>query len=167
MTPSKKTGAAMTAIEIAKKIIRIDEGFREKPYYDHLKWPTIGYGFRIPGTGQHDPLPPIKMDRPGAENMLTSKIDEVVEQFQSNDFRNIFPGLNDVRKAVLISMAFQVGMYGLLKFRGMRAGLAMNDYDKAADEIIDSAAWRDPKTRDRFQRNADQMRTGELLSYYK
>lgn len=157
----------MTAIEIAKKIIRTDEGFREKPYYDHLKWPTIGYGFRIPGTGQHDPLPPIKMGRSGAEIMLTSKVNDVVELLNSNDFRNIFPHLNDVRKAVLISMAFQVGMYGLLKFKGMRAGLAEKNYDKAADEIIDSDAWRDPLTRARFQRNADQMRTGQLLSYYK
>lgn len=157
----------MTAIETAKKIIRLDEGFREKPYYDHLGYPTIGYGFRIPGTDKHDPLPPIKMDRDGAENMLTSKINEVVDQLKSNDFRNIFPALNETRKAVLISMAFQVGMYGLLKFKGMRTGLALKDYDRAADEIIDSAAWRDPMTRARFQRNADQMRTGELLDYYK
>ena len=54
-----------------------------------------------------------------------------------------------------------------LSFKGMRAGLAANDYDKAADEIIDSAAWRDPMTRADSKRNADQMRTGELLDYYK
>lgn len=157
----------MDTIETAKKIIRIDEGFRVKPYYDHLKYPTIGYGFRVPGTARHDPLPPIEMTRDGAEVLLSSKIKEVVSALSYNDFSKIYPKLNSVRQAILISMAFQLGVYGLLKFKGMRSGLAANDYDKAADEIIDSSAWRDPKTRARFQRNADQMRTGELLDYYK
>jgi lysozyme len=154
-------------IEIAKKILRIDEGFREKPYYCHLKFPTIGYGFRIPNTKQHDPLPPITMTRAAAEDLLDKKVRENEKILASNDFKEIWPALNDVRKAVLVSIAFQVGMYGLLKFRQMRVGLSNLDYQKASDEIIDSAAYRDPKTRDRFTRNAQMMLTGKLLDYYK
>lgn len=154
-------------MKIAEKIIKLDEGFREKPYYDHLGYPTIGYGYRIPGTKQHDPLPPITMTRQAADELLPKKINEVTSQLSKNDFSKIFPRLNEVRQAVIISIAFQVGVYGLLKFKDMRKGLAADDYHRAADEIIDSAAWRDPKTRDRFQRNADQVRTGELLDYYK
>lgn len=154
-------------MKIAERIIKLDEGFRTKPYYDHKGYPTIGYGYRIPGTQKHDPLPPITMTRSAADELLPKKINEVIAQLSKNDFSKIFPRLNQVRQAVLISMAFQVGVYGLLKFKGMRAGLAVEDYNRAADEIIDSAAFRDPLTRDRFQRNADQMKTGELLDYYK
>lgn len=154
-------------MEVAKSIVKIDEGFRPKPYFDHLGFPTIGVGFRIAGTSQHDPLPDITMTRAEADIILNEKISALIEQFHSNDFKKIFPRLNDVRQAVLISMAFQVGMYGLLKFRNMRRALAVSDYDRAAEEIIDSDAWRDPLTRDRFNRNAEMMRTGKLLDYYK
>lgn len=157
----------MKEIEAASNILRIDEGFRSSPYYDHKRFPTIGYGFRIPGTKKNDPLPPITIGRNEAEKMLKSKIVTAIKQLSNNDFLAVWSQLNAVRKAVLISMAFQLGITGLRNFKKMTEALESLDYQRASEEIIDSAAWRDPLTRDRFTRNAEMMITGEILDYYK
>lgn len=154
-------------IEIATKIIKLDEGYRSKPYYCTERYPTIGYGRRIPGTDRNDPLPNISTTREDEEIHFKAKFNEIVSDLSTNDFKKSFAAINDVRKAVLINLAYQHGMYGLLKFMGMRRALSAGNYDKAADEIIDSATWRDKATRPRMQRNADMMRTGELVEYYK
>lgn len=153
-------------IETATKIIKLDEGFKSKPYYCVNQYPTIGYGRRIPGTDRNDPLPNISTTREAEEIHFAKDFSEIVKQLSNNDLKKSFAACNDVRKAVLISLAYQHGMYGLLKFIGMRRALGWGDYAKAADEIIDSETWRHPKTRPRMQRNADMMRTGELVEYY-
>lgn len=154
-------------IEIATKIIKLDEGYRDKPYYCSERYPTIGYGRRIPGTDRNDPLPDITTNRAAEEIHFNRKFDEIVSQLSTNDLKKSFAAANDVRKAVLINLAYQHGMYGLLKFDGLRRALARGDYSVAADEIIDSETWRDRATRPRMQRNADMMRTGELVEYYE
>lgn len=153
--------------EIAKKIIKLDEGYRSKPYYCTERYPTIGYGRRIPGTQRNDRLPEMTTTREAEEAHFQEKFNEIVSDLSTNDFKKAFAAVNDVRKSVLINMAYQHGMYGLLKFIGMRRALGWGDYEKAADEIIDSQTWKDKATRPRMQRNADMMRTGELVEYYK
>jgi len=49
----------MTAIDVAIKILRADEGFREKPYYDTKGIPTYGHGF-VCGQ-KHESLPKISI----------------------------------------------------------------------------------------------------------
>jgi lysozyme len=46
--------------------------------------------------------------------------------------------LNEVRRAVLISIAFQTGVGGLLQFKNMLLALADGAYDSAALELLDS-----------------------------
>lgn len=161
----------MNQIEIASKIIKLDEEsgkFKSKPYYCSKKYPTIGWGFRIPNTNQFDPLPPITMSEADGNKMLAAKLDKYNTELSSNiNTRHLYPKLNPVRQAVLLSMRHQLGMTGLVGFRKMWIAIEKQDWDEAAAEIMDSHAVKKDKLVDRFQRNADQMRTGELLSYYK
>jgi lysozyme len=62
-------------------------------------------------------------------------------------------------------MAHQIGIYGILKFKNMLSALYRADYNEAANQMLDSLAAR--QTPARWKRNAEQMRTGELNSYYE
>ncbi|MDZ4242178.1 MAG: glycoside hydrolase family protein, partial [Candidatus Omnitrophota bacterium] len=72
-----------------------------------------------------------------------------------------FRQLDDVRQEVIVSMAFNLGIAGLMRFRKMLAALDDGEYGLAADEMLDSR-WADQVGR-RAQRLARQMRSGEAL----
>lgn len=67
-----------------------------------------------------------------------------------------FDACNDVRQAVLISMCFQLGT--LAAWSGFKIALAHWDYEKAADEGLDSL-WA-KQTPLRAQRQMKMLRTG-------
>lgn len=138
------------------KLIEQEEGFRENPYHCSEGYPTIGYGQRI-GPRLAD-LAMYEMAMP----------ESVARLWLSNNVRNISDRLsrelfylqcNDVRAAVLISMAYQMGVTGLLKFRKMIAAIENNDWEEAAKEALDSR-WA-TQTPERAKRNAEALRTGE------
>lgn len=70
--------------------------------------------------------------------------------------------LNDVRRAVLISAAHQLGRAGLMRFKRTRAAVRLGYYTAAAAEMLDSAAAR--QTPARWSELAEMMRTGEVAS---
>ena len=67
--------------------------------------------------------------------------------------------LDDARKAVLLGMAFQMGLSGLMGFRNTLAMVERGDYAGAAGGMLNSL-WA-KQTPERAQRMAKQMRTGE------
>lgn len=73
--------------------------------------------------------------------------------------------MNDARKAIMLSIVYQIGIYGALKFKKMLAAMESADFGRAADEMLNSLAAR--QTPVRWKRNAEQMRTGETCDYYK
>ncbi len=83
-----------------------------------------------------------------------------IEQCKSDLSRyDWYTKLDPVRQKVLIDMRLNLGMTGLLEFRRMITALAGQDYEVAADEMIDSKWYRQVKTRG--VRLAGMMRTGE------
>lgn len=70
-----------------------------------------------------------------------------------------FDKLDEVRQAVLISMAFQMGIHGLLNFVHFLGAMRDQRWHAAAGEMLDSkAAKQAPK---RFARQARAIETGE------
>jgi lysozyme len=67
--------------------------------------------------------------------------------------------LNDARQAVLIGMAFQMGLKGLLQFKRTLGSIEDGQFSEAAAEMLDSA-WA-KQTPARAMRLATQMETGE------
>jgi len=53
-----------------------------------------------------------------------------------------WPRLSPLRKKVVANMRFNLGASGLLGFKRMHAALGRDDYEAAADEMVDSRWYR-------------------------
>ena len=126
------------------------EGKRNHAYQDHLGYWTIGYGRLIDerrGGGITDKE---------AEFLLTSDIIKCMRDLGSiPTYRQLDP----TRQAALVNMCFQLGGAGIRAFANMWDALADHDYDRAADEALDSK-WA-KQTPGRADEIAEQIRTGE------
>jgi len=152
------------AIEISGRMLKKEEGFRAKPYLCSEGFPTIGYGEKI--GDKYEALPNITTTEPEAyKKMLVMNTANEKTLLNNPDLYRCYFHLNDNRKAVMLSIVYQIGIYGLLKFKKLLAALETASYDKTADEMLNSLAAR--QTPKRWLRNAEQMRSGELHAYYK
>lgn len=134
--------------------IKEDEGCVLYAYDDHLGYSTIGYGRLIDrrkGGG-------ISQDE--AEYLLNNDIDRVMDELSWK--LSWYDTLDDARQAVLLNMAFQLGVAGLLKFKNTLAYIEAGDYENAAANMLKSK-WA-TQTPARAKRMADQMRTGQWQS---
>jgi len=152
------------AIEISGRMLKKEEGFRAKPYLCSEGYPTIGYGQKI--GEKYEPLPDMTISGEEAYKKMLAMNEVNEKTFLNNpDLYRCYFHLNDARKAVMLSIAYQIGIYGVLKFKKMLGALERADYSGAADEMLNSLAAR--QTPARWKRNAEQMRTGELNAYYQ
>jgi len=136
--------------EITKQLRR-DEGEVLHAYQDHLGYWTIGIGILIDkrkGGG----LRPEESEFIFL-NRLKLKEEEVEKRIPW------VKDLDDARKGVLINMAFQMGVDGLLGFKNTLATIKSGDYAKASGEMLNSLWAR--QTPARAQRLSKQMLTGE------
>jgi len=153
-------------IDLAMRIQELDEGFDPEPYYCTENYPTIGHGFRIEGTKQHDPLP-VGMSITLKESLakLHAKTIANDTKLQIHDeTKTAYENANDLQKAVMLSMVHQLGFYGLLKFKKFLAAARNKNWKEASRHALDYvAAKQAPK---RWARNAAMIESGELHSYY-
>lgn len=132
--------------------LKADEGVKPCVYDDHLGYKTIGVGrlvdSRKPGAG----LRPVEIDF-----LLQNDIDDRIEQLT----RRLpwFQNLDDARKGVLLNMAFQLGVDGLLGFKNTLAMVEAGKYANAAQGMLQSK-WAS-QTPARAERMALQMETGQ------
>lgn len=134
--------------------LRRDEGCRLQAYPDPLSggepW-TIGYGH----TGR-EVVPGLVWTETTALAVLT---DDAVRTAAGLDTAvPWWRSLDDLRQDVLMNMAFQMGVRGLLGFKATLNMVVHGDYASAADHMLDSAWAR--QTPNRAKRLALQMRTG-------
>ena len=131
-----------------------DEGFRRSAYHDSLGYLTIGIGKLIDarkGGG-------ITFDE--ALYLLRNEI-----AGKETDLRSHLPwyaALDEVRQAVLLSMAFQLGVMGVLGFRNTLRAVEEGRYDDAAEGMLGSR-WSQ-QTPLRAHRLASAMRTGDIAA---
>lgn len=131
--------------------LRGEEGEVLHAYNDHLGYTTIGIGRLIDkrkGGG-------ITSDE--AAYLLGNDIDKVIDQL--NKRLPWWTKLDEARRGVLVNMAFQMGIDGLLGFKNTLAMIQAGSYEKAATGMLNSK-WAQ-QTPDRAKRMADQMRTGQ------
>ena len=104
--------------------IKHHEGFRGMPYDDHLGFPTIGYGTKLPIT-EHE-----------ASLLLRHRLDRMEHELEARreDFRRLPASVQDA----LLEAAYQLGVPGLLRFAKMWAAIRERDWGRAADEALDS-----------------------------
>jgi lysozyme len=137
-------------LELIKQLRR-DEGDKPTVYSDHMGFQTIGVGRLVDARKVGAGLRPDEVSY-----LLNNDIDDRIDALM----RKLpwFQNLDDVRKGVLLNMAFQLGTDGLLKFVNTLAIVRAGDYTRAATAMLQSL-WA-KQTPERAQRLAEQMRTG-------
>lgn len=118
-------------------------------YLDSLGKLTIGFGTLL------DDRLTISDDM--AVGLMLSEIEEKRDRLQHVDG---FLELSSVRQDVLLEMAYQMGVGGLLHFKRMWSALRAEEWENAADEMMDSR-WATKQSPGRAATLAWRMRHDE------
>ena len=104
-------------------LLKKEEGFRGTVYKCTEGYDTIGYGTRLPITKDEGDL--LLGHRLGK---LKGEVDTELSHLH----------IEDDAWDVLYLMAYQMGVRGILRFKRMIEALEVQDYNKAAKEMLDS-----------------------------
>lgn len=129
-----------------------DEGVKSTVYFDSLQYATIGVGRLVDARKTAVGLRDSEIDF-----MLNNDVDDRINALSKA--LPWFQNLDDARKGVLLNMAFQLGVAGLLAFKNTLAAVERGDYAAAAAGMLDSK-WAQ-QTFNRAKRLADQMASGQ------
>ncbi len=143
------------------QLLKIEEGYSATPYYCSENYPTIGIGQKIGPKGSSLRHYDFTVSESLAEVWLEEKL--VVIQWHLNKL-DWFADLNCDRKIIIESMAYQLGLSGLFKFKKMIAALENKNWNQAANEALDSR-WS-KQTPARAKRHARVLRGESLESVY-
>ena len=142
-------------VDELREQLEIDEGVVYEVYLDHPGYPTFGIGHLIRNT---DP-------EHGCEVGTAVSEDRVAEAFESDldsvlsDCHKLYSEFYDLPEEVqqiVANMMFNLGYPRLSKFKGMKAGVDSQDWNRAADEMVDSAWYR--QVGKRAERLVERMR---------
>ena len=130
-------------IQKLREQLEIDEGVVHEIYNDHLGYPTFGIGHLI----------------------TEDENDRVIEAFDKDvqsvlsDCSILYPNfesLPEEAQQIIANMMFNLGRPRLSKFRGMKAGVDDQNWERAADEMVDSRWYRQVGAR--AERLVERMR---------
>jgi lysozyme len=117
----------------AAQLIKKHEGLRLKPYQcTEGRW-TVGYGHNL--DSHREPVPEI-ISLQEAEDYFEADLAAAIHACVL-----LVPGwdlLDDVRQAVMIDMAFNLGPFGLENFKNMLTAISEKDWQLAALEMLNS-----------------------------
>lgn len=156
------------------KQLMLHEGVRLKPYRCSAGKLTIGVGHNYEDTG----LPKWLMGELGIKSVILQDVTnglakgfslDMAERLLKDDitlFENSlrvefdwFDGLDEIRKKVMVDMAFNMGMRTLRTFKNTLKMVANRDYDGASKGMLQSR-WA-KQVGKRAERLAHMMRTGK------
>jgi lysozyme len=143
------------AMSLISRLLRRDEGYRRSAYPDHLGFLTIGVGRCI------DARKGAGLDEEEAEFLLSRDISSR-EVALSAQFP-WFSALSETRRAVLTSMAFQLGLAGLAAFRNTLRAVEEGRFADAATSML-ASKWAS-QTPLRAHRLAEVMKSGDLADF--
>lgn len=128
--------------------LKRDEGIRFKPYKDSVGKLTIGIGRNLDDVG---------INELEAEWLLSHDIDRA----QSTLYEHLpwAKDLDEARRAVLLNMTFNMGIFGLMQFKRTLQSIQDGRYEDAADQMLESK-WAE-QVGPRAHRLAMQMKSGE------
>tara|TARA_R110000803_G_scaffold210440_2_gene282227 strand:- start:8163 stop:8627 length:465 start_codon:yes stop_codon:yes gene_type:complete len=120
------------------QMLMANEGFRAEPYQIRDVW-HIGYGYNLEARTPKPPCAKYKC-------LLWSKADAFY-QLEQDVIRinsrlklryNCYKRLPLKGQIVMIDMAYNIGIDGLLKFKELMVSLCVKDYKAAGENILDS-----------------------------
>jgi lysozyme len=125
------------------------EGFRPHVYRCTAGKQTVGYGRNLDDTGISEREATVLLT-----NDISRAAGDLIDQVP------VFPNLSLPRQNVLVNMVINMGITRLRGFKKMLAALHANDFERAADEMLDSQ-WA-KQVGHRANELAQQMRTNVL-----
>tara|TARA_B100001173_G_C15521928_1_gene351684 strand:+ start:68 stop:511 length:444 start_codon:yes stop_codon:yes gene_type:complete len=142
-------------VDKLREQLKIDEGCVYKIYNDHLGYPTFGIGHLV-----------TESDPENGQTLGTAvSEDRVTEAFES-DIQGVlrdcdilypdFSNLPEEAQQIIANMMFNLGRPRLSKFAGMKSGVDERNWDRAADEMVDSRWYA--QVGPRAERLVDRMR---------
>ena len=135
--------------------IKYDEGSVNKIYLDHLGLATFGIGHLVT---EWDEEYGWEVGTPVSEDRCNEVFDTDI-QIVLSDCQHLYPDFDDLPEEVqriIANMMFNMGRPRLSKFKGMKAGVDARDWNKAADEMVDSRWYR--QVTNRAERLVERMR---------
>lgn len=139
------------AIDNSYSQLRRDEGEKLSAYQDHLGYWTIGVGILIDSRKGGGLLPE------ESEFIFNNRLRLLEQELELR--LPWVKKLDPARRGVLVNMAYQMGIAGLLGFKNTLALIERGEYGKAAQEMLGSK-WAQ-QTPARANRLSVQMRSGE------
>lgn len=119
----------------AKSLIAKNEGLRLKPYICPAGKLSIGYGHNLDDNG---------ITKEEADYLLNNDIRQAHDDLSKvfGDFIDNPDNISDNRYAALTDIIFNLGFLSFLKFTKMIEAIKQGDWQKAADELKDSAYYK-------------------------
>ena len=142
-------------IEKLREEIKYDEGSVNEIYLDHLGLATFGIGHLVT---EWDEEYGWEVGTPVSEDRCNEVFDSDI-QIVLADCKQLYPDFNELPEEVqriIANMMFNMGRPRLSKFKGMKAGVDARDWDKAAEEMVDSRWYR--QVTNRAERLVERMR---------
>lgn len=119
------------AIDIATEQIKTDEGLSLMPYNCTADVLTIGYGRAIGTNG---------ISKSEAEHLLRNDVEVAANDARRYLGDTAFESLSSERQAVLINMAFNLGINRLRGFKLLKQAILDGDYAEAKAQMM-SSRW--------------------------
>ncbi len=138
----------MNYLDILYAQLRVDEGERLKPYVDTTGNTTIGIGRNLTGNG---------ISR--SEQALMFANDVEIAEHTARLLIDNFESLSDVRKAVVMNMAFNLGYTKFATFVNTIQAIEQRRFVDAASGML-ASKWAE-QVGDRAKRLAESMRTNK------
>ena len=138
-----------------RKELADDEGCKYEIYLDTHALPTFGIGHLIV---EADPEYDQPVGTPVSEERVRQafNLDILVTLEDCHRLYDDFDDLPEEAQLVIANMCFNLGYPRLSKFKGMKAGVDARDWNRAADEMVDSR-WHD-QVPNRAKRLVGRMR---------
>ena len=119
------------AIDIATEQIKTDEGLSLMPYHCTADVLTIGYGRAIGTNG---------ISKSEAEQLLRNDVEVAASDARKYLGDTAFESLSVERQAVLVNMAFNLGINRLRGFKLLKQAILDGDYAEAKAQML-SSRW--------------------------
>jgi lysozyme len=132
-----------------KTLLVSHESYRQFPYADVTGHITVGIGRNL-------------SDRGISTTEAFYLLDDDIMYFSAklSHFLECFTKLDENRQIALIDMCFNLGVQGFLNFKEMISALESGDYERAADEMLNSK-WSE-QVGERATCLANIIRTGNI-----
>tara|TARA_R100001015_G_C4525435_1_gene93277 strand:- start:223 stop:678 length:456 start_codon:yes stop_codon:yes gene_type:complete len=145
----------MIDLEQLRIELESDEGCINEVYLDHLGYPTFGIGHLIRDT---DPEYGCDVGKKITDERVAEAFEDDI-QITYNDCLRLYPDFdmlpNEVQ-LIIANMMFNLGATKMGKFSGMKAGVDARDWQRAADEMVDSLWYK--QVTNRANRLVNRMR---------